>query len=467
MALTKATNSMISGAPINVLDYGADPTGVADSLAAFDAAVAAGSQIVIPVGIYKLTGTWAIPQGKTIIGLGDADVGYYGRAQLVPTAAVTGAAIELEGTANWLTNIYVDGAATTGVIGLRIGNVPLANLCFVDSVECNNFKGVGGKGLQIINTVGTYFNHCRFNANQENADIGTLSTGGCPTTTVFNECFFREAVGTGVVIRSNFQLTFNNCLWEANFNAGMQILGTGGYTCVGVTVNGGWCEDNWRSLVAPARTAESHFIFVGTGGDVENVTVNGTLFSGSATSERAIKATTIFDLLINAPITSVTGGASMISTISCSGWMQNWRNSNSSGWSNTGGSMFSSENKWIALDGAWTAWTPSYSAGGSMIFGTVTTTARYKLNGKTLIAEIYFTGTTSGSAGTNLQFTLPTGISAKNSSYTPAVILDTGTLTTGYLRFDGTNTVGAYIMSGNYALGANTGASCAFTIEII
>ena len=149
MSLTKATNSMISGAPINVLDYGADPTGVADSLAAFDAAIAAGTQIVIPVGIYKLTGTWNVPKNKTVIGLGDADAGEYGRAKLVPTAAVTGAAIELEGEYNWLTNIYIDGTATTGVIGIRIGNVPLANLCFVDSVECDFFKGAGGKGLHL------------------------------------------------------------------------------------------------------------------------------------------------------------------------------------------------------------------------------------------------------------------------------------------------------------------------------
>lgn len=39
MALTKATYSMIDGASVNVLDYGADPTGTADSTAAIQAAV--------------------------------------------------------------------------------------------------------------------------------------------------------------------------------------------------------------------------------------------------------------------------------------------------------------------------------------------------------------------------------------------------------------------------------------------
>jgi hypothetical protein len=109
----------------------------------------------------------------------------------------------------------------------------------------------------------------------------------------------------------------------------MQILGAGGQICVGVTVNGGWCEDNWRSLTPPARTAESHFIFDSTGGAIENITVNGTYFSGSAIGTRAIKATTIFDLLISAPITSTTGGANMIQTNSCTGWIENWRFINS------------------------------------------------------------------------------------------------------------------------------------------
>lgn len=464
MSLTKATNSMILGASINVLDYGADPTGTNDSLAAFDLAIAAGSQIVIPVGTYKITGTLEIPASKQVIGLGYIDDGMDNRPKIVPTSAVTGAAIELEGTQNVLENIYVDGTATTGVIGLRIGNVPLANLCFVNSVECDNFTGTGGKGLQIINTVGTYFTNCRFNGNKENVDIGTLSTGGCPTTTVFNQCWFREAVDTGVKIRTNFQVTFNDCLWEANGQSGMSI-GDSGYTCVGVYINGGWCEGNWTSSGTPS--SEAHFTLNGTGGDFENIYVNGTFFSGSPTSVRAIKANDIFDLLINAPITSTTGGAGMISTIDCTGWIQNWRQLGTSGWANSGGSMFCGEDNWTNFEAAWTNWTPTYSAGGSMTFASITTTtARYKIVGKTFFCEINFNGTTGGVASTNVQFTLPSGVTTKNSSYVPAIIYNTGTPSTGYLRFDGTDHVGAYIMTGNFTLGANCGASCAFTIEI-
>ena len=57
MPLTKVSYSMISGSAVNVLDYGADPTGVADSTsaiqAAFTAAIAAGNNVYYPAGIYK------------------------------------------------------------------------------------------------------------------------------------------------------------------------------------------------------------------------------------------------------------------------------------------------------------------------------------------------------------------------------------------------------------------------------
>ena len=54
MSLTKATYSMIQGAAYNVLDFGADPTGVASSAAAFNAAVANGGSVYVPTGTYNL-----------------------------------------------------------------------------------------------------------------------------------------------------------------------------------------------------------------------------------------------------------------------------------------------------------------------------------------------------------------------------------------------------------------------------
>jgi hypothetical protein len=79
MSLTKASYSMVNGAPVNVLDYGADPTGVANSSAAFTAAAtAAGTQSAyVPKGTYALTGTVAgnfYSVGGVTISSGFADI---------------------------------------------------------------------------------------------------------------------------------------------------------------------------------------------------------------------------------------------------------------------------------------------------------------------------------------------------------------------------------------------------------
>ena len=61
MPLTKITYAQIKGATVSVLDYGADPTGVADSTAAITSALAAvvasgaPGVVTVPAGTYKCT----------------------------------------------------------------------------------------------------------------------------------------------------------------------------------------------------------------------------------------------------------------------------------------------------------------------------------------------------------------------------------------------------------------------------
>lgn len=69
MALTKATYSMIEGAQFNVLDYGADNTGAADSAAAIQSAINAAAAAVggsIGAVVYFPTGTYAIGTRLTL-----------------------------------------------------------------------------------------------------------------------------------------------------------------------------------------------------------------------------------------------------------------------------------------------------------------------------------------------------------------------------------------------------------------
>jgi hypothetical protein len=70
MSLTKASYSMITGAPANVLDFGADSTGVADSAPAFTAALAASNLVYIPNGTYRTNTTITLASGKVLFGEG-------------------------------------------------------------------------------------------------------------------------------------------------------------------------------------------------------------------------------------------------------------------------------------------------------------------------------------------------------------------------------------------------------------
>lgn len=70
MNLTKVTYSMIQGAANNVLDFGADPTGVSDSSAAIQAALDLGGAIYIPAGTYRILTTLVFKGDSEIFGDG-------------------------------------------------------------------------------------------------------------------------------------------------------------------------------------------------------------------------------------------------------------------------------------------------------------------------------------------------------------------------------------------------------------
>ncbi len=74
MALTKATYSMVEGAPANVLDFGAVADGSADCSAAFAAALAASDHVVVPEGSFRCDTMVEITTGKAVQLLSGAEV---------------------------------------------------------------------------------------------------------------------------------------------------------------------------------------------------------------------------------------------------------------------------------------------------------------------------------------------------------------------------------------------------------
>jgi len=74
MSLTKASYSMITGAVANVLDFGADPTGVADSTSAIQAAINVNGAVFLPKGTYKTTSTLTLASKTQMFGEGSSSI---------------------------------------------------------------------------------------------------------------------------------------------------------------------------------------------------------------------------------------------------------------------------------------------------------------------------------------------------------------------------------------------------------
>lgn len=135
MSLTKVSYSMISGTPLNILDYGADPTGVADSSAAFAAVIGSNKDVIVPAGNYRFTSSVAIPTSTFTRFLGQANIP-------VPASKIT---VDFDGPA------FTSAAGNTSFycfenIFVTVNDPTLkTNTAFIkdegDSVHCN-FKGL-------------------------------------------------------------------------------------------------------------------------------------------------------------------------------------------------------------------------------------------------------------------------------------------------------------------------------------
>lgn len=147
MALTKVTYSMIEGTPVNVLDFGADPTGVADSSAAFTAALATAKAIYIPVGTYIVNNV-ALGSQHTIIGE-SANLNL--RSATLKCTANDGAIFTVNDGDGYLhiKNIIARTTATNSSFIKQLGN----NL---DMVQWSNFENIWTSGDFLVSYDGFF-----------------------------------------------------------------------------------------------------------------------------------------------------------------------------------------------------------------------------------------------------------------------------------------------------------------------
>ena len=167
MSLTKVSYSMISGAFVNVLDYGADPTGVASSVAAFQAAVAYcqanNNTLYLPAGTYLIDSPVNLEASPlynfSMVGAGDGHTGFTGAGRTVIKMTGNTTYAFAMGYSMRISNFVVTG----GVDFIHWNSSGLdGNTTYIENISCQSISGIffkvytAGNGSQII------INNCQF-----------------------------------------------------------------------------------------------------------------------------------------------------------------------------------------------------------------------------------------------------------------------------------------------------------------
>lgn len=212
MSLTKATYSMIAGAAINVLDYGADPSGVADSSDAIQAAVdAAGNNALIVRGVFFPKGTYRIIKSINIdISKGSQHFFSDGKSIIhvdIPLASVDTFAIVADYT--------VGGSVTANFLSFSMTGISVS-----DVTAPQNQKG----GVYTKRSIGGKFTQCEFNYLLVAVDMNSDSN-----LNTFDTCQWRgNVVGWRSSLGTANNNQFINCQWRYHSGTAFDATGTDG-----------------------------------------------------------------------------------------------------------------------------------------------------------------------------------------------------------------------------------------------
>lgn len=332
MTLTKATYSMINGAPNNVLDYGAVGNGVTDDTVAIQACLDASwnsrKDVFIPGGTYLVTGL-TLPGNYPTVDERDRAIRIYGQGYGVPFAnantggtvlkSVTDAPIitdrpstapNAQGTYE-IDHLRFDGTSTTPVVEF--------NGLYGTSSFHNNViyqRGIGD-GLKVIYgaTAHIYENYS-FNKDFATFSLGVARTGagfnlpnsygsGLVTLSKNSSRGFRDGfiVGNGAGPAFSFKIT--ECECSVVYNG--VTLGTNAQK---VVVSDNYIEGGDQGVgvtnLGSYNTIENNLIFVGfSTGIVDTSTTNvGSLIQGNVINVGAV----VNSICIDISSSGATGG---------------------------------------------------------------------------------------------------------------------------------------------------------------
>lgn len=153
MALTKVSYSMITGAPVNILDFGADPTASSDSSAAIQAAIlqtyaTGGGAIYCPAGEYRLNTTITFPEDYYITFYGDGSLRtrfvFHGSGNALQASSNTSGKIRVDMSGFYLLKDAANTNATNGIYLKNCQYESNLNDIFVDGFDKAGTQTVEG-----------------------------------------------------------------------------------------------------------------------------------------------------------------------------------------------------------------------------------------------------------------------------------------------------------------------------------
>lgn len=264
MSLTKVTYSMIAGAQVNVLDYGADATGATDSTAAIqaaiDAAIAGQGEVYIPAGTY-LTGRLTFSNNNiTVRGEGSAYSYNSSAAPKTILKAKTGTTVVVDLVSNapfgiYICDLEVDGNNISGV------GIDCSGANIIERVQCTRNSIAGIRFFNLTNSMRLINSGCQLNSG-----YGLLVQGTSTTTYSVEGCVFSLNTAGGIDIQAGVLSKFTNCVIESNTGPGLRIYKPNTHlnAFYGITFDNCWFEDNASTapnytLVVDSGTTDSNY----------------------------------------------------------------------------------------------------------------------------------------------------------------------------------------------------------------
>ena len=229
MSLTKVSYSMITGAPVNVLDYGASTSAsgavnLASIQAAIDSLPNTGGSVYIPAGNYTVNGTITFPTNNIIL-FGDGGVGYEAITSKGTTLSFVNATIGFDLSSaspagsygSEINNLLIYGSnvLSTGVKNSR--KLSMTNVCISNCIS---------EGLWLWDwTISSNFYSCAFSYNANGGTgvkiSGTLNTSTI-TTCTFYSCVIRRNEN-GLYISDGNSIIFRDTIFESNYGTAITI----------------------------------------------------------------------------------------------------------------------------------------------------------------------------------------------------------------------------------------------------